>query len=68
MNTENTKLEGETEIKNIVSVGDVVVGSTGETIETCSNLVIKLIENKNVKNYLGDSFIKKKLRTFSGIG
>ncbi len=52
--------------KNFVQIGEVIVGSSKSSLNNCSKLAKKLIEDKVIKSYLEGFQIKKVTGTSFG--
>ena len=62
MNEQEKEREG---LTNMITCGDIQVGTSTSSLETCSKMVKKLIRDKEISLYLNGTFTKKKI---SGIG
>jgi len=52
--------------ENVVSVGDVLVGSKKESLKKVTENVIKLLKNKTIKKYVNSS--PQKFKRMVGVG
>ena len=62
---QDKKQDREEITENLIKIGDLLVSSNKASLNDCSDLSIKLLKNKTVKEYLDVNYTKKKL---SGLG
>ena len=59
--------EAKSPLNNVVSIGDISLGSSEDSLKDCCKMVVGLIKDKSVKDYLEINFTRKNLFP-TGIG
>jgi hypothetical protein len=57
--------EEEKGMTNIITCGDIQVGTSTNSLETCSKMIKKLIRDEEISTYLRGTFNQKKM---TGVG
>lgn len=58
----------QTPFQNVISIGDISLGSSEDSLSSCSKTIKKLFRDEHITKYLNGNFSRKKILGNSGIG